>query len=1333
MRPMRVCQSLRFPRAWCAYKALRRAGRPHVTRVTVIPLDSAVPEEDPKLRFLREEAAKVQLDAEVTDAMLKDLPTQRHMSKTALLQGIRSLHWFQTEAQIRVEHLNEYWDLLENVGWDQARGLLPQDLAEIFQLLSVCKRPSTELVRLMSQQCRLLCRTFGAPEVAQVVRAYGALSFRSARSIQQLSRRLANLLADPEAQRTVTGAHIVAVAGVYPLLQLTWKDKHQDQALRTWKAFAVGLAERFPKMTCREAAVGLNAFARLRFDSSSIHLQVSRLFVAAAAELVPRVAGGDGAPRELALIANAFAKARAMAHVQPLMKAVSARAVEQIESCNAQDFSCLLNAFTQLTVRDPPFFDTAPTVMLGILGTFSPQHLSLTAHAYAKQQVRHEALFDKVADLSLRLLDRFTPLNLANLAYGYGRLQVQHQELVKALADEVIYRGTIGKSLQDTAGSGGLYRFPLSPLERLTQAFARLSVKDQRLYFVLFDMTRQRVREAVRKVKDTTVDGVEAKVDKSRVASLISRGEDLDMPTGHGLSILLSAFAKSQANFHTLVRWVPRQVTSLDGQYSTIQLARMFNACTRLGISHSPMYSDLLQFAKPRVPQMSPRALTMLLRSMARAKVSSRVVIRNALKVISAKASDLDVVDVCASLVACSEMNYRDERFLRLLASVARTRMNEMSGSQLATAFACYAQMRIQHAAWFDAVLFEIFQRQHELGEKDATNVAYAMLLLAAVHKHESQLAPEQSLGQVPYPFDVHQGVLYSMLMVTNNNRNELSYPALYQLQMVELFLRLLTPSVYDDMRQELKSLLAKARKVNVVVDDYMQSSSRLHRRISRWFMRVGLQHRSEVFVGPFMLDMLIGERVVVEIDGPSHFYRDTNTRTASSLLKHLLLRAMGFHVRHLPYQEWQQCGTAVKRTMYCSEFWKDVVAATDNTRLPELVDILDVVVSWQIGEGPHPSAALLRQEQAPSSLPAFYSEELEDEERELLAAHAEAEESLAKDRAQGLSSRDRLHLDRASAKEVEETPMEDQLRELFPRSKRRVVRRSTAGLFDFEAMEAETDSEEEEEPPKEPKEPQAAMEKCERETGRQEEKGDEDFGEYSGGGNPRASAFARAFDVEEQEPGPVRRVRGRRAGPYDEAVEVDTDYNGFPRFSQYDWDEPDWEHDQFDGPQTVGSAIFVRNLPPGVEGHQLKHLFEEAGQIANIQVDQGPLPTATIGYLRQGVGHDAVQMFHGRYLLGYELKVTPKAADMPAARKVDDDFWRQELRDMKQRGELMRNDPWVVEQFGDEAMDWGPPPRKGLKGKGGSKGRPKGKGKGAAGGGPRGAGGMHSSLAWDD
>eukprot|EP00438_Fugacium_kawagutii_P026836 Skav224733 [mRNA] locus=scaffold699:602030:602986:- [translate_table: standard] len=237
------------------------------------------------------------------------------------------------------------------------------------------------------------------------------------------------------------------------------------------------------------------------------------------------------------------------------------------------------------------------------------------------------------------------------------------------------------------------------------------------------------------------------------------------------------------------------------------------------------------------------------------------------------------------------------------------------------------------------------------------------------------------------------------------------------------------------------------------------------------------------------MLDMLIGERVVVEVDGPSHFYRETNTRTASSLLKDQLLRAMGFRVKHLPYQEWQQCGTAVKRTMYCSAFWKDVVAASKEStelhpQLPELVDILDLVSSWQVGQGPHPSTALLKGMQSQSSrkktLPAFYSEDgLEDHEPmeesgsfdisseqigsrsadELIAAHNEAETAMVADREQQISSLQRMRMD-----QTEETAAED-FTKLFPRSKRREPARrvTTSGIFDFDALEEDTDGEDEE------------------------------------------------------------------------------------------------------------------------------------------------------------------------------------------------------------------------------------------------------------------------------
>jgi len=254
-----------------------------------------------------------------------------------------------------------------------------------------------------------------------------------------------------------------------------------------------------------------------------------------------------------------------------------------------------------------------------------------------------------------------------------------------------------------------------------------------------------------------------------------------------------------------------------------------------------------------------------------------------------------------------------------------------------------------------------------------------------------------------------------------------------------------------------------------------------------------------------------------VEIDGPSHFYRDTNSRTTGSIMKNLLLSALGFHVRHLPYQEWAQCGTAEKRTLYCSTFWRDVLMAElpsgsqgsveDQAKMLPLVDVLEMVITNQ------------KEEQAKqkelTKVPAFYEQDNEDDARfevietveqqsavqdvstegddydqetqsveAVLAAHEQAERQLASDRGRTLSARDRWRLDarkrRQSRPQREEasteienvvemqpemyrkTEVSDEVdvRELLPRTKRRIVRHSNAGLFDHEAMEMDTDSE---------------------------------------------------------------------------------------------------------------------------------------------------------------------------------------------------------------------------------------------------------------------------------
>jgi len=105
-----------------------------------------------------------------------------------------------------------------------------------------------------------------------------------------------------------------------------------------------------------------------------------------------------------------------------------------------------------------------------------------------------------------------------------------------------------------------------------------------------------------------------------------------------------------------------------------------------------------------------------------------------------------------------------------------------------------------------------------------------------------------------------------------------------------------------------------------------MAQSSRTHRMISGYFTRVGLHHRNEVQLGPFMIDIVIGNRLAVEVDGPHHFFRETNMRTALSILKTRVLEAMGWKVVHIHHDEWAQCVTGQKRHLYCYSFWRHLL-----------------------------------------------------------------------------------------------------------------------------------------------------------------------------------------------------------------------------------------------------------------------------------------------------------------------------------------------------------------------------------------------------------------------
>jgi len=67
------------------------------------------------------------------------------------------------------------------------------------------------------------------------------------------------------------------------------------------------------------------------------------------------------------------------------------------------------------------------------------------------------------------------------------------------------------------------------------------------------------------------------------------------------------------------------------------------------------------------------------------------------------------------------------------------------------------------------------------------------------------------------------------------------------------------------------------------------------------------------------------------------------------------------------------------------------------------------------------------------------------------------------------------------------------------------------------------------------------------------------------------------------------------------------------------------------------------------------------------VQVDTGPITTATVGFVRRDAASKAENRFHGQWFQGSQLKVSVKGGQSSRGLGVDDEeFWRRELRDMQ-------------------------------------------------------------------
>jgi len=116
--------------------------------------------------------------------------------------------------------------------------------------------------------------------------------------------------------------------------------------------------------------------------------------------------------------------------------------------------------------------------------------------------------------------------------------------------------------------------------------------------------------------------------------------------------------------------------------------------------------------------------------------------------------------------------------------------------------------------------------------------------------------------------------------------------------------------------------------------------SSKLHEKVSATLAAMDIPHINEfaVFGGVYTLDIVLGDSVAIEVDGPSHFLESTRTQgdlryNAETLFKQRVLTSLGWTIYSLPYKDWEGAkGDEAKKALLASILERPPVGTPSDT-----------------------------------------------------------------------------------------------------------------------------------------------------------------------------------------------------------------------------------------------------------------------------------------------------------------------------------------------------------------------------------------------------------------
>ncbi|GAB4858968.1 hypothetical protein Ancab_010440 [Ancistrocladus abbreviatus] len=145
------------------------------------------------------------------------------------------------------------------------------------------------------------------------------------------------------------------------------------------------------------------------------------------------------------------------------------------------------------------------------------------------------------------------------------------------------------------------------------------------------------------------------------------------------------------------------------------------------------------------------------------------------------------------------------------------------------------------------------------------------------------------------------------------------------QVFLVNQCLKLEYPQFPISLRSDVEEKIAcagKTRRFNETV------TSSFQREVARLLISTGLDWNREYVVDAYTLDaVLVGPKVALEIDGPTHFSRNSGVPLGHTMLKRRYIAAAGWKLVSVSHQEWEELQGSSQQLEYLRDLLKDYIA----------------------------------------------------------------------------------------------------------------------------------------------------------------------------------------------------------------------------------------------------------------------------------------------------------------------------------------------------------------------------------------------------------------------